>query len=140
MRRWQGALIGLVAAAGIGLARLAAAPPEGAPATAEPAAAAEAPAPEERVVHTFKDEQELQRFVELWQQRQGILVRLSVLQAYVGEEQAGLAELQRQLGETYHLNLQALDRTVIDLEKRVIVERAQPPAPPAPVQEGVSAP
>ena len=139
MRRWHVALIGLVAASGVGLARLAAAPQGSAPAPAQPAAAP-ASAPEERVVHTFKDEQELQHFVELWQQRQGILVRLSVLQAYLGEEQAGLAELERQLGETYHLNLQALDRTVIDLEKRVIVEHAQPPAPPAPAQEGVSAP
>lgn len=141
MRRttW-GVIAALGAAAAIGVAQ--AAPkdkPKAAAAAEAPAVQASAPAQEQRVVHAFQDDQQLQQFTQLWQQRQGLLIRLSVLQAYASEEQVALQELDNQFASTYHLDMRQLDRYTLDAEKKVLIERAAaeaaapspPPATPA---------
>lgn len=101
-----------------------------------PAARAAPSSTQEKVIYTFQDDNSLQQFTELWQQRQGILVRLSVLQAYLSEEQAGLEELNEKVSSAYHMNMDALGNYVLDTDRKLIVERpgapAAAPASPAP--------
>ena len=80
------------------------------------------------IVHTFTDDAELKAFSELWQQRQGILLRMSVLRAYLKEEQAALDELNGSLASKYGLDLNK--NYVYDSARKAIVE-APGPAPQA---------
>lgn len=86
-------------------------------------------AEEGTVVHTFADEQELQAFGNLWQQRQGSGVRLAVLKSFWDEEDADLTKLNSTLTETYTLDV--AKNYTLDAQRRVIIERPAPPAPPA---------
>ena len=97
---------------------------------AQGAAAVPTAAPEEiKAAHTFKDDAELAGFSKLWQQRQGILLRLSVLQAYVGEEQAALRELDKDITGKYGLDFNK--NYTFDRERKALIEVPEP-TPPAP--------
>lgn len=85
-----------------------------------------APAVQEKVVHTFEDEAKMQEFAGLWQQRQGILLRLGVLQAYANQEQAALTQINEALVKEY--NLEASKNYSLDTERKALVEREAPAA------------
>lgn len=99
--------------------------------SAKPASQESAPA--EKIAYTFDDEAKMKEFTHLWQQRQTILLRMTVLQSYWGEEQAALAKLNNQLAATYHLD--ATKNYSLDSARRVLIERegprSSPPATPA---------
>lgn len=120
-RGMMAVVIGLVVVPGAAAAEeLSAAP-------AEPVPAASMQAGAGNVVYTFADEASLNEFQELWRQRQGLLLRMSVLEAYWDEGQAALAELDRQLASRYQLDL--MKNYVYDSERKAIVEQASvPPA------------
>ena len=99
-----------------------AAPVEGQLAAATPGAE------EGTVVHTFADEQELQAFGNLWQQRQGSGVRLAVLKSFWDEEDADLTKLNSTLTETYTLDV--TKNYTLDAQRRVIIERPAVATPP----------
>ncbi len=123
-------VVGMSAMGRVGAAEDPAAPPaEVSP--AEPGISSSAPAEEGKVAYTFQDDASLNEFQELWRQRQGLMLRLSVLQAYWDEEQAALAELDQQLASKYQLDL--TKNYIYDNERGAIVEQEppQPPAPPA---------
>jgi len=112
---------------------------EGQPAQAPPAG------PEEgTVVHTFSTDEELQAFGNLWQQRQGSGVRLTVLKSFWDEEDAELTKLNRTLTETYTLDV--TKNYTLDAQRRVIIERPAVapaaadvlPAAPAPASPGAA--
>ncbi|HEX9779786.1 MAG TPA: hypothetical protein VGB20_01075 [bacterium] len=103
-------------------------------AQSQPAAEESAPAapggseavPGERnVVHQFENDEEIQGFASIWQQRQGTMARMAVLRAYWSEEQARLAELNEQLSSTYGLDLEK--RHVLDTQARTLFEVEEAP-------------
>ncbi len=98
-------------------------PPMAAPQAAQPEAAS-APVAPERAVYTFADEAKMREFAAIWQQRQALLVRMSVLQAYWDEERAALGTLNEQLQKTYSLDVSK--SYVLDTDRRVLVEREAP--------------
>ena len=83
----------------------------------------------EKVAYTFTDEATMQGFTKLQQQRQGVFVRMTVLQSYFNEEQAQLAELNSKLAKEYGLDVSK--NYSLDAQRRVIIERETPPVPPA---------
>ena len=108
------------------------------PAQTQPASAAQAAtqgsvgqaaASAEKIVYTFGDDAKMQDFTKLWQQRQGVLLRMSVLQTYWSEEQAALAKLNNQVATDYKLDV--TKNYFLDGQRRVLIEREVPPAPPS---------
>ena len=87
------------------------------------------PAAGEKVIYTFPDEAKMRDFTQLWQQRQGILLRMNVLQAYWSEEQAALTQLNNKLAIDYKID--TTKNYVLNSEKRELVER-EPQSPQAP--------
>ena len=83
------------------------------------------PASAEKIVHTFQDSAKMEEFAKIWQQRQGILLRMSVLQAYWNEEKTLLEQLNHTLSSQYALDVAKNYR--LDDTRRVLIE--QPPAP-----------
>ncbi|MBI3330661.1 MAG: hypothetical protein HYZ96_00955, partial [Candidatus Omnitrophica bacterium] len=81
------------------------------------------PAAGEKVAHTFPDQEAMQAFVNLWQQRQERLVRMAMLEGYWNNDQATLNQLNSQFNTQYQLDL--AKRHVLDAEKRVLVERVE---------------
>ena len=88
----------------------------------------------EKIVHTFEDPVKLEEFKKIWQQRQGILVRMSVLQAYWGEEQTLLDQLNHTLSSQYALDI--TKSYYLDSTRRVLIEQETPKA----TQENPSTP
>ena len=82
-----------------------------------PSAAATA----DRVVFQFSDEAQMRQFGQLWQQRQAVLGRLSMLQDYLDQEQAGLTYVNQKLWSQYHLDVSK--PYVLDTDRRVLVEQ-----------------
>ena len=101
--------------------------PEPAPAaTTAPLAAPEVGQGE--VVHTFEDEAKLQEFKKLWEQRQAVILRMTVLKAYWDNEQTTRAKLNDLFAKEY--NLDASKDYVLDTKRNVLLERKAPPEPP----------
>jgi hypothetical protein len=84
-----------------------------------------APVPEGKVVHTFADEATMKEFTDLWQQRQAMLVRMSLLQAYWNNEQAALGRFNSQMQSQYGLDT-ATKNYFLDGTRKVVVEREAP--------------
>lgn len=105
---------------------------------------AQAPAPEgvsvtpaeERAAFTFTDEAQMQQFAQLWQQRQGMITRMAVLQAYFSQEQASLAQVNQLLLSQY--NLDVTKNYTLDPQRKVLIEREA--APEQPLQVGQAQP
>ena len=83
----------------------------------------------EKIAHTFPDDAKMGEFKKTWQQRQGVLVRMSVLQAYWNEEQALLDQLNHTLSSDYGLD--TAKSYALDGARRVLIEQETPPAPPS---------
>ena len=84
-----------------------------------------------KIAYTFQTDEAMRQFAALSQQRQGILLRLSVLRAYAGEEQANLMELDQRFAKEYGLDV--TKSYMLDSRRRVLIEQeAPPPAPTAP--------
>ncbi len=93
-----------------------------------PAAPAPAAPPiNEQVVYTFDDEVKMREFTRLWQQRQGIVLKMTVLQSYWREEEQALVELNNKLTADYQLDVNK--NYFLDSDRRVLIERELPPAP-----------
>ena len=82
----------------------------------------------EKIAYTFTDDAKMEGFAKLSQQRQGIFVRMTVLQAYFNEEQAALAQLNTKLTKDYNLDM--TKNYSLDNKRRVLIEREAPPAAP----------
>ena len=113
------------------------APPGSFPSThaASPSEAAGAQAGE-HVVYAFPDEEKFREFTTLSQQRQGILLRMSVLRAYWSEEQANLNELDNKLSSEYHLNMSKAYS--YDSQRRALIEHEVPSQQAAPTPPSAS--
>ncbi|MBI3321487.1 MAG: hypothetical protein HYZ91_04375 [Candidatus Omnitrophica bacterium] len=99
---------------------------------------ARAATPEEpgTVVHTFPDEAGVEAFSNIWQQRQAIMTRMMVLNAYWDQERAELGRVNQQLLSEYHLDVGK--HYTLDPKRKVLLE--SPAAPPtAPAQAGQEA-
>lgn len=99
-----------------------------------PAATQDSPAPQEngKVVFTFSDDEQMEQFAQLWQQRQAAITRLAVLQAYANQEQSTVRRINDELLAQYNLDVNK--EYALDPDERVLVERepaegAQAPAP-----------
>lgn len=91
----------------------------------EPAAA------EERVpAHAFANEEEMQAFGVLWQQRKAVTVRMTVLQSLWEEQRVELATISDRLTAVYHLD--PSKNYSLDATRRVLVEVETAPALAAP--------
>ena len=110
--------------------------------SAQPAAqtSPEAGKKEEKIAHTFEDEAKMRAFAKLWQQRQGVIVRMTVLKAYFSEEQAALDELNQKITSDYQLD--ATKNYLLDPKRRVLIERDMPvvAAPEASSNQPLAAP
>lgn len=106
---------------------------EKAPKNKPPVAPSEAPAPQaeapkapERVVFTFENDDRMKEFAALWQKRQAMLLRMSVLKSYWEQEQEMLNQLSKTLAADYHLDL--TKSYTLDAPRRMILEREVPSA------------
>jgi len=105
-------------------------------ATAKPAAPssaagpAEVPAKEGKVAYTFPDEAAMRKFAEQSQQRQGVLLRMSVLRAYLTEEQSNLMEMDKRFAADYGLDV--TKSYFLDARRRALIEQETPLASGAP--------
>ena len=81
-----------------------------------------------KVVYTFKDEDELKQFTQMFMAKQNVLTRVAVLGQYMGLEQENLKQVNGQLFLQYKVDPEK--NYTLDGEKRVLMERPTPPAPP----------
>lgn len=93
-------------------------------APAQPAAAAQPGS--ENIVYTFESQDKMLDFTKVWQRRQGVVVRMTVLQAYWEQERADLDELNKTLSTDYKLDV--TKNYSLDTDRRVLIERELPPA------------
>lgn len=107
-----------ILAGGIGMGAAAAKDEPATPAAPAASAAQE----EEKIIYTFSNEDQMKTFAQLWQQRRGMLVRMSVLKAYFDEEQIRLQELDQKLSADYKIDVNK--NYVLDSKRRVILETA----------------
>lgn len=96
--------------------------PPPAQATAPQAAASTEP---EKIAFTFTDEEQMKQFAKVWGQRQGVLTRMAVLQAYWNQEQAGLGQLNQELLSKYNLDVNK--NYTLDTAKKALVEQPLTP-------------
>ncbi len=99
--------------------------PEPAPAATTAPLAAPGVGQGEHVVHTFENEAKLQEFKQLWEQRQAVILRMTVLKAYWDNEQTTRTKLNDLFAKEY--NLDASKDYVLDTKRSVILERQAPP-------------
>lgn len=76
---------------------------------------------EETIAYTFSDEAQMQEFGQLWRQHQEVRIRMAVLQGYLTQEQAALAQLNQQFLSKY--NLDVTKNYSLDTDRKVILER-----------------
>ena len=88
-----------------------------------PEAGSKAP---EHVVYTFESDERMKEFAGLWQKRQTMLLRMSVLKSYWEQEQDALTQLSKNLTTDYHLDLSK--SYTLDAQRRMILEREVPAA------------
>ena len=93
----------------------------------------------EKIVYTFGDQAKLDDFTNLWRQRQGSIVRMTVLQSYWNQEQAALTQLNNKFATDYKLDV--TKNYTLDDKRRVLIEREGPPAsvPAAPQAQALGA-
>ena len=93
-------------------------------------------AEEEKVVYTFKNDDELKQFSQMFMAKQNVLTRMTVLGQYMGLEQENLKQINGQLFLQYKVDPEK--NYTLDGEKRVLRERPTPPpqaaTPPAPAR------
>ena len=77
--------------------------------------------PPEHVVYTFESDERMKAFGALWQKRQAMLLRMSVLKSYWEQEQESLNQLNKNLSTDYHLDLSK--NYTLDAPRRMILER-----------------
>ena len=101
--------------------------PKAEPAATKPALEAPQPPP----VFTFATDEEMQEFAKIWQQRQGALSRMAMLQNYWNQEQDAVKRITEELASRYHLD--ATKAYSLDIPRKALieVERGEPAAPPA---------
>lgn len=100
--------------------------PPAAQAPAQPAQTAEVPpAAPETVAFTFTDDPQMQQFAQTWGQRQGVLTRMAVLQAYWNQEQAGLTQLNQELLSKYNLDVNK--NYTLDTDRKALIEQPLTP-------------
>jgi len=87
----------------------------------------------EHVAFRFTDEAQMAEYTKVLQERQGILIRMQVLQQYFSEEQSRLSALNKDIIAKYQLD--ETKAYILDAERKVLVEREAPPEPP-PAQPG----
>ena len=80
----------------------------------------------EHVVYTFESDERMKEFAGLWQKRQTMLLRMSVLKSYWEQEQDALTQLSKNLATDYHLDLSK--SYTLDAQRRMILEREAPAA------------
>ena len=88
-------------------------------------------APQPPPIFTFATDEEMQEFAKMWQQRQGTLARMAMLQGYWNQEQDTAQRITQELTSRYHLD--ATKTYSLDpLRKALVeVERPEPAAPHA---------
>jgi hypothetical protein len=82
------------------------------------------------VVHTFASDDEMRAFAQRWQQRQALLIRQAMLEAYWNNEQSSLNAVNQRITNDYQLD--SSKNYVLDSERRVILERPGAPGDDAP--------
>lgn len=90
----------------------------------------------EQIVYTFQNDEQMRAFTNLWQQRQGIVVRMTVLESYWREEQRVMTQINNRLAIDYKLD--TTKNYMLDPDRRVLVERE--PSSPSPASPASSAP
>lgn len=104
---------------------LPAASPAGAP--ADQATVQPLPPGEEKIAYTFTDDAKLNEFATIMQQRQGVALRMAVLQDYWNQDKTAMDQLDKQLTDAYQLDL--TKNYSLDTNRRVLIELPPAPAP-----------
>jgi len=93
-----------------------------------------APAPDEgKVAFTFSDDAQMQQFAKLWKERQVVLTRMAVLQDYWSLEQSGLGNVNQELLAKFNLDVNK--NYTLAADRKVLLEREAPSAPPTKLGE-----
>ena len=95
-----------------------------APSTSEPPTAQA-----EKIAYTFTSDAEMENYTKMLQERQGILIRMQVLQQYFGTEQSNLRTINEDIIATYKLD--GTKAYFLDPARKVLLEQEAPPAPEA---------
>ncbi len=121
---WGGAIviIGGVAVWALQAQEQQANPPAQQGVTTQAPAAAAGP---ETIAFTFTDEAQMQQFAQVWGQRQGVLTRMAVLQAYWNQEQTGLTQLNQELLSKFNLDVNK--NYTLDTDRKVLLEQPLTP-------------
>ena len=72
-----------------------------------------------RVVFTFKDDNQMRAFANLWNQRERSMARLGTLQEYWAQEQRDLAQTQQRLSD---YRVDPARSYVLDPQHKVLIE------------------
>ena len=94
------------------------APASGVTAAANSAAPA---TPEGKIAFTFVDDAQLQKFAQLWRQRQAALTKMAVLQSYWKDEQTVLDNMNTEFKTQYNIDVSKNYR--FDPDKKVLIEQ-----------------
>ena len=90
-------------------------------------AVTEEAATEEKIVHTFESDEEIQQFATAWQQREAIVLRMAVLQAYWNEEQNKLQQFNAAFAEQFQLD--TTKSYSLNTDRKVLIEQGDLPSP-----------
>lgn len=118
------------AAAGADRSKAAPASHAAAPTAKPEAGLADESATAGKVAYTFPDDAAMRKFAEQSQQRQAILLRMSVLRAYWTEEQANLMEMDKRFAADYGLDV--TKSYLLDARRRALIEQNMPATPGVP--------
>ena len=86
-----------------------------------------AEAGEGAIAHSFADEEGVGAFVTLQQEQQAIRLRMMLLQAYWGQEQTRLVQVDGRLADDYGMD--TTKHYTLDRQRRSLIELPTPPAP-----------
>lgn len=81
-------------------------------------------APVEKIVFTFADDAQIQRFGELWAERQASVTRQAVMRSYWDAEQADLDNVNNKLNQQFGMDVNK--EYTLDTDRKVLIERPAP--------------
>jgi len=91
-------------------------------------------APEAEVIYSFKGEEEMGEFEQLYVSKQATFGRMGVLQAYFAMEQNNLLEIDRQMEEKFGFRMDPTKMYDLNRDTLEIRSLGTIPPPPAPAE------
>lgn len=91
-------------------------------------------APEPKAIYSFKSDEEMGEFEQLYVSKQATFGRMGVLQAYFAMEQNNLMEIDRQMEERFGFKMDPTKMYDLNRDTKEVRELGIVPPPPAPAE------